>query len=361
MWGDWGGEYDPLADEPGVSTADILNETTQIEGVSVNIIKRDLEKAMAEVFAAAEKKQPWSKISAPPADLTWHKPTCSFEKWTHTEVKVELSEGIVYITLNRPNDSNSLTGGIIAGLCDAVFLLHERRDLRVAVFTGEGKLFCGGGDGEGGNGFDLQNPVVKEMEPKAIAAGAFPSGNVSMGRLLMAKLWHVWSTVPQFTICLCQGSAMGDGIGCIGASDYTVAVTGSHFCLSDVKFGMTAANLGPYVVAKVGLASAKKIYCTGEILSAETARDYKLIDDVVPSLGDGHKKIKEICDRLTKAGPRTVEATKELVHGCSGRAMSEPLMFYTSEMQAKIQTAEECKQAASGKKPWTDKPIKPLK
>merc|ERR1711988_1441655 len=97
--------------------------------------------------------------------------------------------------------------------------------------------------------------------------------------------------------------------------------TGSHFCLSDVKFGMTAANLGP-------------------------------------SLGDGHKKIKEICDRLIKAGPRTVEATKELVHGCSGRAMSEPLMFYTSEMQAKIQNAEECKQAASGKKPWTDKPIK---
>jgi enoyl-CoA hydratase/carnithine racemase len=363
-WEQWqgGGYWDPYADdEGGGSMADKLKESIPLPGSDKQFIKRDFDKAWYDVLEYCKKKEPWSKIYTPAPDLSWHKPTCTFANWTHKEVKVALSDGIVYITMNRPSDNNLLSGDIVAGLVDALFLLHENKDgIRVAVFTGEGKMFCGGGDGEGGGGFDLNNPVIKDMEAKATASGAFPSGNVSMGRVLHAKLWHVWITIPQFSICLCNGSALGDGIGCVAASDYAISVTGAQFCLSDVKFGMCPGNLGPYVVSKVGLASAKKIFCTGEIINAEQAKQYKLINEVVADMGASHKHIKELCEDLTKAGPRTVAATKTLIAGVQGRAMSEPLMFYTSEVYAQTLASEEFQQAAKGDKPWEKKPIKPL-
>lgn len=344
------------------------NETTKIPHPSCDtvVVGRDLTRAFEAVMGRVRGDAPWKRVTAPQPDLSWHKPTCTFEAWTHKEVTVKLGEGCVCITLKRPGDGNKFTGDITAGLVDALFLLHQRKDIRVVVFSGEGKMFCGGGDGEGGGGFNL-NPsdaACKEalagMQERAVNGGAFQSGNVNMARLLHAKLWHIWNALPQFSICLCNGSAMGDGMAMVAASDYVISVSSAFFMLSDIKMGLAPANLSPFLVSKIGLATAKKVFCTGENMSAETAKQSKVIDEVVPDLAAAQKRVKEMCEQLTKAGPRTVEATKAFISGCSGVAMSEALMFYTSEVFSNIKNGEEAKQASAAGgnvKPWESKPI----
>lgn len=135
------------------------------------------------------------------------------------------------------------------------------------------------------------------MEERAIRDGAFPTGNVNMGTLLHAKLWHVWANIPQFSICLCNGSVMGDGMGMVACSDFVIAVKSAFFVLSDIKTGLTPANLSPFLVAKIGLPVTKKVYCWGENLSSESAKECKLINEVVRPLWKAIKRF-EVCASL---------------------------------------------------------------
>lgn len=109
---------------------------------------------------------------------------------------MELAKAIAYVTLNRPEDNNRLGEGIVAGLCDAVLLLHSRPDIRVVVFSGEGKLLCGGRDPKG-DAFGFNAQVGEGTE--ALESGAFPEGRVSVGRMLQAlpRTMGVGSTGPE--------------------------------------------------------------------------------------------------------------------------------------------------------------------
>merc|ERR1712048_382184 len=205
-----------------------------------------------------------------------------------------------------------------------------------------------GADGGGGFLKGKQTPEVeaslKKMGEKALKAGAFPDGQINMGRLLQTRMWHAWGMLPQFTICLANGSAMGDGMGCVACNDFAISIKTAFFSLSDVKIGVVPASIAPYIVQKTGTGVAKRIFCTSENMSAEKAKDAGIIDEVVDSVADGHKIIKELCAQLTECGPWTVEFAKTLVLGVSGQQIAEPLMFYTSMMLAKVTSSEEYKQ-----------------
>jgi len=360
-------EWDPLNDD--AAEGPVFLETVDVEGAAAPIVKDDVERAQRMVYKKVVAAEPWQKPPESKPDLSWHKATCTLEKWGHKDVKVSMSEGITYVTLNRPDAGNRLNAPMVEALCDAIFLLHGRAgDVRVGVFTGEGKIFCSGGDGTGFAGKAPADPQVREalatIESKAVQGGAFTGGKVAMARLLQAKLWHTWITLPQFTVCLCNGSAMGDGLGCVTVCDMAIAVKTAYFVVSEVKLGLIPANLSPYIVAKVGSSNSKRMFCLSENLSAEKAREVNLINEIVDSVAEGHKMVADICKRLTECGPKTVTFAKEVIHSVAGQAMSEPLMFYASAKMTDSAASEEAKAAArcgqSAKKPWEETPIKPL-
>merc|ERR1712039_386940 len=130
--------------------------------------------------------------------------------------------------------------------------------------------------------------------------GAFADGTINMGRLCQAKLWHTMALLPQFTICLCNGSSMGDGMGLVCACDMAIAVKGSFFCISDVKVGLIPGVISPYIMAKTGNGIAKKIFCTAENMTTDMAIQNRVIEEVVPSLQEGKAMVKDLCEQLTK-------------------------------------------------------------
>jgi len=355
----------------------------------VSLEKEDMNYVSEEVLRRLKASKPWETPLDPKPDLLWHTPTCTLADWRHQDVKVEVGTGIAYVIFNRPNENNSLQDTINFGTNDALYGLHERKeDIRVAVFTGEGRMYCSGGDPKSwqSNAARLRGEYVegdgtvanrcveaKEMSPevmqaatalqmRAFYANAFKFGPVSYGQLCAAKQWHTWYTLPQFTISLVNGSAMGGGVGCVCCCDYVIAVKKAYFVLSEVKIGVIPATISPYVIAKIGTSNAKRFFCAAENLTAARAKEFGIVDEVVDNMKEGHERIKEIVKAISEIPPRAVESYKEIVAGTSGVPYGKALVHYMCRKQAMAadgkEVAEGLAAAAEKRLPaWAEKPI----
>jgi len=365
-------DWDPFAVEEEAGAPQTSSAPAAGTGTS-RITKEELNSVIDYLWGSVSDVQPWQKSPNPKPDLGWYSPTCGFENWHHQDVKIEIGQGIAYINMNRPNENNKMNDSVLVGLLDALFSLHFRPDIRLVVFSGEGKLFSEGAEpGTTGDGIFQKAPpqphVVKHvtaLAEKATRHGAFPDGETKVGQLLKMKMWHTWMTLPQFTLALVNGSAMGDGVGCVCCCDMGIAVKGAYFTLADVTMGLIPAIVSPYVVAKIGVGNAKRMIASAENMSAEKAKKCGMINEIVDSVEEAHKMIGEISGVLTACGPRSVEAAKQLVIGVGGMPITEPLMFYTGRMLAQVTVSDEatvgmvCLQARKPK-PWEETPIKPL-
>lgn len=368
-------DWDPFAmeEEPAAAAPTTAAPTAPSATGTSRISQEDLSKVTNYFWEMVCDAQPWQKSPNPMPDLEWYAPTAGFDAWHHQEVKIELGPGIAYVNFNRPDQNNLMNDNVLVGIIDALYNLHYRKDIRLVVFSGTGTMFCAGADpntdGEGIFQKAPPNPNVmkhiEDLKNKALKAGAFPDGSAKVGQLLKMKMWHTWMTLPQFTLALVNGSALGDGVGCVCCCDMGIAVSGAYFNFSDVKMGLVPALCSPYVVAKVGSGHAKRLIASAENMSAEKAKRTGMINEVVESVEEAHKMIKDIAEVLTACGPRSVEAAKQLVIGVGGMPITEPIMFYTGRMLAQVTVSDEAKDGMAclqmrKPKPWEETPIKPL-
>jgi len=275
-------------------------------------------------------------------------PKCTSANWHHTDVNFELGEGIAYITLNRPDANNALNDTISQGLHDACFELSFRKDIRVVVLRAEGRMFCAGGD------------------PKSFAdAAAMSEADTRKSAISFMKFLYFFQCLPQFTIGLVQGSAMGSGIGLLAACDMVCAVATARFTVSEVKLGTCPATIAPFIVRKIGPTHAKRMLCTAENISAATAKQMGLITEVVDDEADFSKWVENLCEKLTLCAPNASARSKRLVQNVSQRPLSIKLLEYTGGELADIRIGEEAIKGmiavqAKTKPYWAETPIKPL-
>jgi len=204
--------------------------------------------------------------------------------------------------------------------------------------------------------------AMHHLAERAMKAGAFPDGNVNLGRLQAAKQWHTWSLLPQFTICLANGSAMGGGVGCVCCCDYVISVKRAYFVLSEVKIGVIPATISPYVIAKMGVSNAKRLFCCAENLTATRAQEVEMVNEVVENMREGHERIKEICKVMSNCGPNAVALCKQLVNCVSGVPFTEGLQHRTCQLEGDSYESEQGKTGinCADKKtppPWIAEPI----
>lgn len=232
--------------------------------------------------------------------------------------------GAVTVTLNRPGRKNAFDADLISALEEAFRTLHSQEHVRVVFLRGAGGTFSAGAD------LDWMRAAAERTEADN-RADAF-----EMAKMLKA-LWDI----PALTVALVEGGAFGGGAGLAAACDLAVATAGAKFSFSEVKLGLVAATISPYVVQAIGPRAARGLFATGRIFDAAHAEKIGLVTEVVADAAALDAARDRIGREILACAPGAVADSKRLVSDVFGRPIDHHLMDLTAHRIAQARVGEE--------------------
>lgn len=288
--------------------------------------------------------------------------------WKNPEFLFEIAGTVAYMTLNRPDANNALNHWIDQGMTDACRILRRRTDVRVAVLQANGRMFCAGGDPKAfqaaqGISYDAVDKNAPPLGPSIVAKAQSAENNRRQAKFF-AKLLYDFSVLPQYTICLIQGSCMGGGVGFASLADYSIAVKNAQFVLSEVRLGVIPATISPHVIGRIGAGNAKYWFASAAPWKAPQAMEKGMIHQVVDKKEDFSPIVKELCAQIQGIAPGSIARSKKNLSVIYNSPMSKGLMEYTVQGYVDARQGEEAvagmKAATEKKKPhWVDSVITP--
>ncbi len=250
------------------------------------------------------------------------------------------ADGVVFVTINRPEKKNAFDAATIAALHEAFETLHGADRVRAVFIRGAGGTFSAGAD-------------LNWMRDAA-AWSESDNRDDALGLARMLKALH---DVPALTVAVVEGNAMGGGAGIVAACDMAVAVEGARFAFSEVKLGLIPATIAPYVIEAVGARRARQLFLTGNAFDADYAAHAGLIDLVLPE-GSVDEFIGMLSDSLTGNAPGAMGDAKRLVNDIAYHKIDTGLLDETAKRIARARVSEEGREGVAAflekrKASWT--------
>jgi enoyl-CoA hydratase/carnithine racemase len=204
------------------------------------------------------------------------------------EVLTETRDGVLVITINRPEAKNAVNAAVATGVAAALDELDANDELRVGVLTGAGGTFCAG------------------MDLKAFLKGESP---VIEGRGLAG----VTQRQPRKPlIAAVEGWALAGGFEIMLACDLVVASSNARFGVPEVKRGLVAgAGAALRLPERVPLPIALELLLTGDPIDAARAAHLGLVNRVTDE-GAALDGALELAARVAANGPLAVEVTRQI-------------------------------------------------
>ena len=222
-------------------------------------------------------------------------------------VALALDGPVARITLNRPEVLNAGDPRWVAELNAVVAAVAARTDLRVAVIGGAGRAFC--------TGVDL----------KALAAGAMTLPQFVAWEDAMTAI----ERLPLPFIAAINGHCLGGGLQLALVCDYRLAAAEATIGLPAVKECLIPSMALYRLPRMIGAARARELILTGEPISAARAREYGLVDRVVPG-ADFARAVDESVERFLALPATAVAWSKRLM----ARAFDLEFDAFRREMEA---------------------------
>jgi methylglutaconyl-CoA hydratase len=202
--------------------------------------------------------------------------------------------------------------------------------VRFITLTGAGKSFCAGGD-------------IEYLR----AAGQMTVEENFQDAMRLAEMLNTIFTCPKPVIGLINGPAYGGGLGMTTVCDIAIGVPACSFTLSEVKLGLIAGTISPYVVQAMGVREARRWFVTAERIDAERARRLGLLHEVVAD----HDALLAERDRLIRQmqqnGPIAMQDSKALVLAVYNRPVDEAVMADSARRIAESRAKPEGQEGAS--------------
>ncbi len=191
----------------------------------------------------------------------------------------EKTSGICYLTLNRPDKLNALSAELMAELRQALDVIEADPEIKVVILTGAGRAFSAG--------FDIG---AREGEPEIYERSADEwRSHLKQHLDTFLKIWH--SGKPY--IAAINGYALAGACELAQLCDIKIASEQAVLGEPEIRFGT-----GPPVLItpfSVGLAKAKELLLTGEMISAQEAERLGMINKVVP-----HDRLMVECEKTAR-------------------------------------------------------------
>lgn len=215
-------------------------------------------------------------------------------------LKLQAEGGIAVLTLNRPETLNSWNQAMRDEMRDAVRDLTADDTLRVLVVTGEGRAFSAGED-------------VRGMQ------GLAETGTRGFRRVARSihNVFDDLEAIEVPVVAAINGVAAGGGLELALSCDFRLAADGAKLGFPETNVGLIPGSGGcSRLVKLVGIAKAKRLVMTGEMIPAQQALAMGLVEEVVPA-EQLMLRAMELARQLAAKAPLALGLAKIVLNGCA--------------------------------------------
>ena len=203
----------------------------------------------------------------------------------------ERADGVLRLTLNRPEARNALSIGLMNALVKALGRAAEDPEARVVVIAGAGPAFCAG--------HDLRE--LREDPRRASYEHIFA---------LCSELMLAIVRLPKPVVAEVHGVATAAGCQLVATCDLAVAAEDARFATPGVNIGLFCSTPMVALIRAVGRKAAMEMLLTGELIDAATARSLGLVNRVVPR-SELRKAVDGLASQIAGKSALTVAIGKE--------------------------------------------------
>ncbi|MDQ4052182.1 MAG: enoyl-CoA hydratase-related protein [Actinomycetota bacterium] len=212
------------------------------------------------------------------------------------DLDVHVDDGALWLTLNRPDVLNAMTGEMADELAELAEEAVARDDVRVVVLTGTGAAFSTGADISGANAHEHFDVTAMDRANRIIRA------IVALDKPVVAAV---------------NGVAAGVGCSAALAADIIVAKESASFLLAFARVGlMPDGGASATVAASIGRARAMRMGLLAEPLTAREAYDAGLVTHLA-SDDDFDDVVAQLVRRLAAGPPLAIAATKRAINAAT--------------------------------------------
>jgi enoyl-CoA hydratase len=220
------------------------------------------------------------------------------------DLHVDVTDGVLWLTLDRPEHLNALTDQMTDGLSTAIEGAATRSDVRVVVLAGHGEAFCVGADIAGAEAHEHFDVTALDRANRLVRA------IVGLDKPVVAAV---------------QGVAAGVGCSAALACDLVVAADSASFLLAFARIGlMPDGGATATVAAAIGRPRALRMALLAEPLSAHEAYAAGLVSHLVPDDAFA-TEVESVVSRLVAGPPLAYAAAKRAVNDAALAQLEQAL------------------------------------
>lgn len=210
-------------------------------------------------------------------------------------IEYETVNKTAYIRFNRPDKGNAISWEMWSAVGEAIHDADQDNSIRSIIITGNGDVFCAGGD--------LEDLLPKMVSGEIDLRPEDPEEDMMLRR----------NSVTTPLIAAINGPCLAGGMEFLQATDIRIAERQASFGLPEVSWGLVpAGGTHTRLPRQIPYALAMEMILTGEQFSAERAFKMGIVNEVVPK-GKSLEAAEGYAETINSNGPEAVQKAKEIV------------------------------------------------
>lgn len=223
-------------------------------------------------------------------------------------VKFDIQNRVAFITLNRPEKRNALNQKLIIELIAAFKKAEDNKDVKVIVLKASGETFSAGAD--------LAH--LQQMQSNTYEQNLDDSNDL---KFLFSTIYNL----EKLVIAQVEGDAIAGGCGLVTVCDIVFAVPEARLGYSEVKIGFVPALVAAFLIRKIGEGRSREMLLSGELINADIAREYGLINFIATSQEIEAKVLLYAQKLVENTSAQSLTSTKKIIAKLSSLSLEEGL------------------------------------
>ncbi|MCH2189358.1 MAG: enoyl-CoA hydratase/isomerase family protein [Gammaproteobacteria bacterium] len=241
-------------------------------------------------------------------------------------LKYEVSDRIAMVTLDRPEAANGLNLGLAQELAKVAKQLAENATVKAVILTASGRFFCAGGD-------------VKAMHD---AQEGMAGKTVREIADALHEAIEFFANMRAPLICAVNGTAAGAGFSISVMGDMAIASESAKFTMAYSNIGLSPDGSSSFYLPRlIGLRKTQELMYTNRVLSAQEAKEWGLLNEVVAD-NELMPRAKKIAQKFVIGSLNSNASIKKLLRQSGFNSLHQ-------QLELESDTIEECADGADGK------------